>query len=489
MKRIPISLIIGLITLFGCRQSKAQIEIVQAFPNLSFEQPVDIQHAGDGTNRLFVVEQSGRIYVFDNNPSTSSKKIFLDITNKVLSGGEQGLLGLAFHPDYKNNGFFYINYTTNNPRRTVISRFRVSGNDPDNADVNSELIILEIEQPYSNHNGGQTTFGPDGFLYISLGDGGSGGDPENNSQNLRSLLGKILRIDVNNFASGLNYSIPNDNPFKGNTNNLREEIFAFGLRNVWRFSFDTPTGRLWGADVGQNAWEEINIIEKGKNYGWRIMEGNHCYNPSTNCNTENLTMPIWEYGHNQDGGYSITGGFVYRGTNAQEIYGKYVYADFVSGNIWSLNYDGSLVNSLISGTSYQISTFGVDQNNELYFASYGNGRLYKFKGSPSTKVGINSIPNNFQLYQNYPNPFNPETIICYQLPEGSLLKLKVYDALGKEIATLVDEYKPAGFYNSIFNIYQINKGQSLHSELSSSVYFYSLIIGSFYLTKKMILLK
>ena len=249
--------------------------IVDAFPNLNFDQPVDIQSPKDGTNRIFVLSQPGIVFVFDNDAKTKTKKVFLDIRNKVLYGGEQGLLGLAFHPNFKSNGFFYLDYTIDNPRRTVVSRFRVSAKDPNKADPGSEVILFEVEQPYSNHNGGQISFGPDGYLYVSLGDGGSGGDPKNNAQNLKSLLGKILRIDVDKKSNGKNYSIPDDNPFKGNKNGNKEEIFAFGLRNVWRFSFDKK-GNLWAADVGQNEWEELNIIEKGKNYGWRIMEGKHC---------------------------------------------------------------------------------------------------------------------------------------------------------------------------------------------------------------------
>ncbi|MDQ7818137.1 MAG: PQQ-dependent sugar dehydrogenase [Melioribacteraceae bacterium] len=491
MKRIS-NLLIGLLFIIsGCKQATAQLQIMPAFPNLSFEQPVDFQYPDDGSNRLFVVSQPGTIYVFENNNSVTAKKVFLDIRDKVLFGGEQGLLGLAFHPDYKNNGYFYINYTTSNPRRTVVSRFKVSSTDPDAADRSSELILLTVDQPYSNHNGGQTSFGPDGYLYISLGDGGSGGDPQNYAQNLRSLLGKILRIDVNNRSGNLNYNIPNDNPFKGNTNNLREEIYAFGLRNVWKFSFDLPTGKLWAADVGQNAWEEINIIENGKNYGWRIMEGNHCYNPATNCNTTNLTMPVWEYGRNDQGGYSITGGYVYRGSSASELNGKYIYGDFVSGNIWSLELIGSnATNKLLFSTNHSISTFGMDQNNELYFANYSTGRIYKFRGT-STKVGLNLMPQSYKLFQNYPNPFNPATKISFEIPREGNVSLKIYDTLGTEVTTLVDEHRPAGNYNVEFNA-----GITEKRPLSSGIYFYSLIVNNssglindFVDTKKFVLLK
>ena len=352
--------------------------IVDAFPNLNFEQPVDIQSPKDGTNRIFVLSQPGIVFVFDNDAKTKTKKVFLDITDKVLYGGEQGLLGLAFHPNFKSNGFFYLDYTIDNPRRTVVSRFRVSAKDPYKADPGSEVILFEVEQPYSNHNGGQISFGPDGYLYISLGDGGSGGDPKNNSQNLKSLLGKILRIDVDKKSNGKNYSIPDDNPFKGNKNGNKEEIFAFGLRNVWRFSFDKK-GNLWAADVGQNEWEELNIIEKGKNYGWRIMEGKHCYNPEDDCDTKGLVLPIWEYGHNEMGGYSITGGFVYNGKSAPGLSNKYVYADYVNGKIWTFALvNGKVNNKLLADTDYLISTFGTDENDELYFADHNKGKLYKF---------------------------------------------------------------------------------------------------------------
>lgn len=360
------------------QEKNSQTLIEEAFPNLTFEQPVDIQSPNDGTNRLFVLSQPGVIYVFDNDPGVKEKKIFLDIRNKVLFGGEQGLLGLAFHPDYKQNGYFFLDYTTDNPRRTVISRFTLSANDPSKADPESELVLLEVEQPYSNHNGGQISFGPDGYLYISLGDGGSGGDPLNAGQDLTMLLGSLLRIDVDNTSGGRNYAIPNDNPFKGNNDGFKEEIYAYGLRNVWRFSFDNQN-RLWAADVGQNAWEEINIIEKGKNYGWRIMEGKHCFNPETGCDTTGLILPIWEYGHNEDGGYSITGGFVYNGKSAPGLAGKYIYADYVVGKIWSLEYtDGKVINKLLAQSNYLISTFGIDRNNELYFADHNKGKMYRF---------------------------------------------------------------------------------------------------------------
>ena len=495
MKTI-ITLLAGL-ALIGCGKINSQVNTQLAFPNLSFENPVEIQNAGDGSNRLFVVSQPGSIHVFENNSSVSQSKVFLDIRSKVLFGGEQGLLGLAFHPNYKQNGHFYINYTTSNPRRTVISRFNVSNDNPDLADANSELILLEIAQPYSNHNGGQTSFGPDGYLYISLGDGGSGGDPQNYAQNPNSLLGKILRIDVDKKESGKNYAIPVDNPFI-NLPEFRKEIYAYGLRNVWKFSFDSQTKQLWGADVGQNLVEEINLIEKGGNYGWRCYEGIRSYNLS-NCTSTNDVKPIHEYFHNADGGYSITGGYVYRGKQVSELIGKYIYADFVSSNIWELEYvNGSVTNKLISKSNYAVSTFGVDEKNELYFANYNNGRIYKFIGTPTTKVGSNNLPADFKLYQNYPNPFNPQTTISYQLSTASYVKLKVFDLMGKVVATLVNENQQPGLYNINFAMNNIpnpalidnqlnSAGQG--SALTSGIYFYRLIADNFTETKKMILLE
>ena len=361
------------------QNKKSNNVYVEAFPNLTFEFPVDIQSPKDGSNRIFLLSQPGVIYAFDNNLDTKDKKIFLDVRGKVLYGGEMGLLGLAFHPNYKENGFFYLDYTTDNPRRTVISRFKVSKTDPTVADPLSEEILLEVGQPYENHNGGQISFGPDGYLYISLGDGGSGGDPLNAGQDLKNLLGKLLRIDVNSNSDEEKYSIPIDNPFKGNSKGYKEEIYAYGLRNVWRFSFDL-NNRLWAADVGQNKWEEINLIEKGKNYGWRIMEATHCYNPETNCDTTGLVLPVWEYGHNDMGGFSITGGFVYNGKSAPGLLNKYIYADYVSGRIWQLEFVNKLVsNKLLIDSDLMIATFGVDESNELYFADYKNdGKLYKF---------------------------------------------------------------------------------------------------------------
>jgi glucose/arabinose dehydrogenase len=357
---------------------KGYLTVVEAYPGLNFKRPVDLQHAGDNSGRIFVVEQQGVISTFKNEAKTAEKTEFLDIRNQVNdSGNEQGLLGLAFHPDYESNGYFYVNYTADNPNRTVISRFSVSSVDLNKADAASEVILLEFDQPFGNHNGGQLSFGPDGYLYIAVGDGGNGGDPKGNGQNRSTLLGSILRIDVNQKGDSKNYAIPKDNPFIDNSEGFRQEIYAYGLRNPWRFSFDSANGNLWVGDVGQNKYEEIDIIKKGGNYGWNTMEGLHCYK-STRCEMEGLELPIWQYDRSQ-GDVSITGGFVYRGSSITELKGVYLYADFVSGRIWSLDISDPKkpINKELLKAGFPISSFGIDQNQEIYICGFDD-KIYKF---------------------------------------------------------------------------------------------------------------
>jgi len=358
-----------------------EIEVAEAFPELSFDRPVDLQHPGDGTDRLFVVEQSGTIKVFENSSSTASATTFLDIQNRVKdAGNEEGLLGLAFHPNFENNGYFFVNYTADNPDRTVISRFEVSTDDPDRADSSSETVILTFEQPFSNHNGGQLAFGPEGFLFIAVGDGGSAGDPQGHGQNTGTLLGSILRIDIDNREDGNNYAIPPGNPFAGIGEGDREEIFAYGLRNPWRFSIDPVTAQIWAGDVGQNRFEEIDIIENGANYGWNIMEGFNCFN-SDNCDMSGLTLPVWQYDHSQ-GDVSVTGGHVYRGPSLDRLTGLYIYADFASGRIWSLDISDpdNPVNTELLRTDLFISSFGTDRDEELYICAF-DGKIYRLENS------------------------------------------------------------------------------------------------------------
>ncbi|NKB71824.1 MAG: hypothetical protein GKR89_32510 [Candidatus Latescibacteria bacterium] len=356
-------------------ESLEEMQLVEAFPELFFERPIFLTHSNDGSNRLFAVEQSGVIRVFNNHRETSQTLIFLDIRSRVNDGpNEAGLLSVAFHPNYRDNGLFFVYYNTGN-LKTRISQFSVSAN-PDSAAVDSERILFELEQPAGNHNGGQIAFGPDGFLYIGLGDGGGGGDPFRTGQDLTSLLATIMRIDIDSQDEGLEYAIPPDNPYVGNDQGWRPEIWAWGLRNPWRFSFDRVTGQLWAGDVGQNRWEEVDLIEKGGNYGWNRMEGFHCF--SGDCEPELFTPPVLEYDH--DAGRSITGGYVYRGPRLPQLYGVYLYADFVTRRVWGLRWEeGQLVdNRLLAIVPGNVSSFGEDESGEVYVVTL-NGAIYRFE--------------------------------------------------------------------------------------------------------------
>jgi hypothetical protein len=342
-------------------------------------QPIFVANAGDGSNRLFVVERAGRIWIFANG--TLLPVPFLDIHSIVNStGSEQGLLSLAFHPNYEANGQFYITYTDQNGS-VILSRLVRSATDPNLANVNSRTTILTIPHPtFQNHNGGTLAFGPDGYLYWSVGDGGSGGDPSNNAQNLNVLLGKILRLDVDHVSPGLNYSIPTSNPFY-NTPNRRGEIWAYGLRNPWRLSFDRQTGDLFIGDVGQNTREEIDFQPAGslggQNYGWRVMEGTLCFNPPTGCDQSGKVLPIAEYSHSF--GCSVTGGYIYRGSLYTPMQGHYFYGDFCSGILFSLYNDptNGWTVTQIADTPYSITSFGEDEHGELYLTDYNAGKIYQ----------------------------------------------------------------------------------------------------------------
>lgn len=435
--------------LLAAGSGRAAVLIEEAFPGLSFTRPVDFQHPGDGSNRLFVVEQSGRILVFDNRPDVTETDVFLDIRDRVDDqGNEEGLLGLAFHPDFESNGFFYVDYTAAGPDRTVISRFSVSEADPNRADLTSEHVLLEVAQPYSNHNAGQILFGPDGYFYITLGDGGAGGDPQGNGQNPGTLLGSILRVDLDHPDPDMQYGIPDDNPFADNTEGYREEIFAYGLRNPWRISFDSETGDLWAADVGQDMYEEIDIIEKGANYGWNIMEGLHCYNAAS-CDRSGLTPPVWEYSH--DLGQSVTGGFVYRGSDVPELVGDYVYADYVSGRVWRLRPDnGGYRNLLIEDTDLNIASFGADGNNELYMTAF-DGSIYRFV---TDAVGVGrkpETPDRPHLFYSCPNPFNAQTRIELRLERPAPVSLELFDIRGRQIRVLSRPNRSVQRITSVWN--------------------------------------
>lgn len=458
--------------------SFSQITYVNAFPNRSFTQPLFLTHSGDATNRIFVVQQNGFIKTFPNDSTGSTNLTFLDLTNKILTGSERGLLGLAFHPNYSSNRYFYVDYTRAGDGATIVSRFQTQSGNPNKADSLSELILLTIAQPFSNHNGGMVMFGLDGFLYIGMGDGGSGGDPNNNAQNPNALLGKILRVDVNNPSGGNNYGIPPGNPFIGGGGS--PEIFCMGMRNPWRFSQDPVTGIIYCGDVGQDAWEEIDTLAVGKNYGWRCYEGNHTYNTAGCLPINNFTFPIKEY-QNIGADISITGGYVYRGSRVPSLLGRYIYSDYGSRKTWKLLYSGGVVSDTLQFTTAPSSvlSYGVDQNNELYTCC-SNGIIYKFTGAI---IGINgngnSVPEGYALEQNYPNPFNPTTSIKFTIPQNSLVNIKVFDVTGKEAVTLLNETKTAGNYSVEWNAVNFPSG----------VYFYKMTVNGGSIEKKMVLVK
>jgi glucose/arabinose dehydrogenase len=479
MIKQPRSFLLLGIGFLSLQVSAQPIQLVNAFPNLTFTQPVFLTHPPDGTNRIFVVQQNGLIRVFSNDSAVTTSKTFLNLSSRISTGSERGLLGLAFHPNYPTNGYFYVNYTQAGTGRTIVSRYSVDPSNPDTALFNSELILLNIYQPYSNHNGGMVMFGLDGYLYIGMGDGGSGGDPGNRAQNLDSLLGKLLRIDVDTATGGRNYAIPPDNPYVGTS--YREEIYAWGLRNPWRYSQDPVTGEIWLADVGQGAWEEVDLIGSGLNYGWRCYEGPAAYNLSGCGPASWYTFPIKSYSRSSPH-CSVTGGYIYRGSRRPDLVGRYIYGDYCSGYIWKFYYqNGQLTeDQLLIDAPFSISSFGVDQNGELYICEYSTtGRIWRFASAALSVGDQDRIPAQYALHQNYPNPFNPSTRITYDLPEESYVRLSVLNLLGQEIDVLYRGMQRAGTHTMGFDA----------SGIPSGVYFYKLETPQFRSVKKMVLMK
>jgi glucose/arabinose dehydrogenase len=335
--------------------------------------PVDLQFPNDSTGRMFIVQQAGTIRIATNGSLVATP--FLDITSKVNSGGEMGLLGLAFHPQFTQNHLFYVHYDRSvaGQVQSVIAEYHVSASDVNLADLNSERILLTVDQPFTNHKGGQIVFGPDGFLYIGFGDGGSGGDPMGNGQNLQTLLGKMLRIDVDHQSGGKQYAIPPTNPFASGGG--LPEIWAYGLRNPWRFSFERGGSRLFSGDVGQDKYEEIDILESGKNYGWNTMEGMHCFSPASGCDMTGLTLPIAEYDHTE--GEAVMGGFVYKGAAIPSLTGTYLLGDYISGTMWELveSPPGTWTRTKLLSTGRNISSFGQDVAGEIYVVDYSGSVL------------------------------------------------------------------------------------------------------------------
>jgi glucose/arabinose dehydrogenase len=419
-----ISLLLGLLAgpaFPAAAQPLPKVQLRPAFPALTLDRPVWMTQPPDGSGRFFVVEQMGRIVIIPKGGDGSQVKEFLNIVDRktyVEAGSTTpvGLMSMAFHPGFKTNGLFYIFYTQQNsnrtgqfPARSVISQWKVSSDDPDRADLGSERVLLEVPEPFSNNQGGLVSFGPDGYLYISVGDGGSNNDPFNSGQNTASLLGKILRIDVNTRApaSGgrgrkpLQYGIPTDNPFAGEKAKwgnvgVRKEIYAWGLREVWRYSWDRKTGDLWGGDVGEGTWEEVDLIVNGGNYGWCVREGAHDFKPGPP--GAQFIEPVMEYPHRANlqsqskypqhgSGVCIIGGYVYRGQKYPSLDGVYIYGDFVAGTIWGFRYVGGKVtdSDTLLEQPKNIQSFAEDENGELYllsFSEHNDGHIYAIEVKP-----------------------------------------------------------------------------------------------------------
>jgi glucose/arabinose dehydrogenase len=369
-----------------------QLGLKPVFASLKVNRPLALAESPDGTGRWFLMEQAGKILILPKDRASADTKTFLDIVSRrPFVMNEEGLLGMAFHPQFKTNGKFYIYYSQQNPLRTVLSEIQVAKSNPDAADLASERILMQINHPYWNHKGGALNFGPDGCLYLALGDGGSGGDPHNFGQNLNTLLGKILRLDVDSRTGDLPYGIPKDNPFVDRGSGARGEIWAYGLRNVWRMSFDRENGELWAGEVGQNKFEEVSLIVKGGNYGWSIREGFHAFK-NLEARDAKFIEPVIEYGHTpqlageskfpeHSHGISITGGYVYRGKKLPALRGVYVYADYQFGTIWGLRHDnGKLTGSgtlVKSNPARNISSFAEDAAGEIYVLAF-DGKIYEF---------------------------------------------------------------------------------------------------------------
>ncbi len=459
--------LLAMICVGATETARAQYALVDAFPNLSFVYGVDIQALeGPPVNRLFVVEKRGVITVFPEASTSgpADQTVFLDIQDKVHDFGEAGLVGLAFHPNFKTNGYFFVYYVSKAPYHNTIARYQVTA-DPNVADPTSELIL--ISEPKNNlfHNGGQLVFGPDGFLYASMGDDVSSA----NGQDLNDLLGSMLRISPNVSGSAPAYTIPNSNPFKGNANGYREEIFAWGFRNPWRFSIDT-LGRIWGTDVGENNYEEVDWIRSGRNYGWPLMEGPACFQPSS-CDTagKNLVLPIDSYDHGT--GSAVIGGYVYHGKRLLELEDRYIFGD-LDGIIWSLQYHGvdPIVKTPLSTSTPPIMAFGVGTAPDReFYISCADGNIYKLVRATT---GVERAPvAGARLLGNFPNPFNPATTIRYQLQTPGRTAIEIVSVDGSRVRVLDQGTRDAGVHDAEW------RGETdLGGRAASGVYFYRLLV-------------
>lgn len=440
------------IGLVGLWSAEGQAQTPFAFPGLPpFTRPTDVTNAGDGSGRLFVAEQTGRLYVFEAEPDVTTRTLFLDLSDLVFEEAlEGGLLSVVFAPDYATSGQFVVHYVAGSAadpdgtRRSVLARYRVSASNPNEADPASGEILLEVGQPHLNHNGGKILFGPDGYLYFPLGDGGALPELRANGQDRTTLLGSVLRIDIDNPDPGRAYGIPADNPFVGNTEGWREEIWAWGFRSPWRSSF-APDGQLWIADVGENLWEEIDRVDAGQNYGWSEFEGTHCFTEP--CDPSGKTFPLYEYEHSLETGFSITGGYVYRGPQAPGLVGRYVYSDFVTSIVWALDVTDPEhpVNIRIGALPAMAVAFGEGEDGELYALGFDLGRLFDI-GALGRTVGVASEtpPEGAVLGLSGPNPFRTRTAVRVRVARTEPMRVALYDILGREVRVVFEGVLAAG---------------------------------------------
>ena len=364
----------------GSSQTAGPVTIERAFPSLAFNSPISMYQPPNDNTRWFLIEKGGQVLMFNNNDTAAAVSLSADLGPAVDAAGEGGLLGMAFHPSFSGSGYVYLYYTETGPGplTPLVSRLtRYSMNVNGILDTGSGINVLTVDQPETNHNGGDIKFGPDGYLYIALGDGGGSGDPNGNGQDTTTLPGSILRIDVD---GGSPYAIPAGNVFSSSSTDM-PEIYAWGLRNPWRFSFDQVTDEIWAGDVGQGAWEEIDLVVSGGNYGWNIEEATHCYSPSTGCDDTGLIDPVFEYGRTE--GRSVTGGYVYRGSMMPAFYGHYIFADWGSGRFWG--FDTASISpdaALLADTDFRPVSFAEDQDSELYVLDYSGGGIYRLVQTP-----------------------------------------------------------------------------------------------------------
>lgn len=469
MPRSPThALIVGTFLLFLTASAPASAQVglqfEEQYPHVEFDRPLDMDV--DANGRAYISTQAGKILTLPNDPSSEEKSLFLDLTDRVAyseKNQEAGYMNTVLHPDFSQNGLFYVFYlstgTTSegvDTTHTVLARYRRSPTDPTSVEVDSRQLVLEIPKPTLGHNGGGLAFGPDGYLYVSVGDGSRGGDAYEQAQDRTTFLGTVLRIDVDGSTGNSNYAIPPSNPYVGNDQGFREEIFAYGFRNPWRMTIDPKTGDVWLGDVGEHGWEEINVVEKGENYGWPIKEGPNCFEAET-CSESELTDPIHAYRYGSSYGRCVTGGYVYRGSDIPSLQGKYVFGDWATERMWVLTYeegeDTTVTEvSIPNEISKHYPSFAVDDEGELYFLSLFHKIIYKFRPGrtaipPTDPDTTKAVDASFEI--SGPNPAVTGTSVTFRVSEVGPVKIALYDLLGREVAALFDRTVPAGTQRSI----------------------------------------